>query len=116
MADIRIRWWDWLPFQPWRIVEIVDDADDVAERLPRNGVSLVGGIGTHKWVAFDCPCRKGHRILLNIDSGRMPYWRINKPSGRRVTIMPSVDYSDAQKRCHYFVRKGRIVWAKSRTV
>ena len=115
MAGMRIRWWDWLPFQPWRIVEIVDDADNVAERLPRNGVSLVGRNNAYKWVVFDCPCRTGHRILLNADSGRRPFWRVDTLNRRRLTIAPSVDYSDAVKRCHYFIRRGRILWAKSRS-
>ena len=115
MAGMRIRWWDWLPFQPWRIVETVDDADNVAERLPRNGVSLVGRIGSYKWVVFDCPCRGGHRIMLNLDPQRRPCWSVDTLS-RRLTIMPSVDYSDAAKNCHYFVRRGRILWAMSRIV
>lgn len=114
MAGMKIRWWDWLPFQPWRIVQIVDDADDVAQQLPRNGISLVGRPGAYKWVVFDCPCRTGHRILLNLDPGRRPYWQIDAASRRRLTIRPSVDYSDATKRCHYFVRKGNILWARSR--
>ncbi len=113
MDGMKIRLWNWLPFQPWRVVEIVEDADDVAQRLPRNGVSLVGSKSCWKWIVFDCPCRAGHRILLNVDSSRNPYWRIEVLNGRRLTITPSVDYSDASRRCHYFVRRGRIEWAKN---
>lgn len=113
MAGMKVRWWDWLPFQPWRVVEIVDDADDVAPRLPRNGVSLVGRNGNYKWIVFDCPCRTGHRILLNVDSARCPHWQIETLDRRRVTVMPSIDYNDSTKRCHYFVRRGKIQWAKN---
>jgi hypothetical protein len=113
MAVMNIRWWDWFPFQSWRVVEIVADADDVAQRLPRNGISLVGGGGTLKWLVFDCPCQSGHRIMLNVDPARKPFWRVHVSGRRRVTVMPSVDYSDPAKRCHYFVRRGRIIWAKS---
>ena len=116
MAGMRIRWWDWLPFRSWRIVEVVDDADNVAMRLPRNGASLVGTSGTYKWIAFDCPCRTGHRILLNVDPSRKPFWQIDDSSPRRLTISPSVDYSDADRHCHYFVRRGKIQWARTRGV
>lgn len=112
MAGMKIKWWDWFPFQPWRVVETVEHADDVAERLPRNGVSLVGPAEAPKWLVFDCPCRSGHRIMINADPSRQPFWKI-MTSGRRVSVVPSVDYEDSQKRCHYFIQKGRILWAKS---
>lgn len=112
---MKIRWWDWLPFQPWRIVEIVNDADNISERLPRNGASLVGSAGVYKWIAFDCPCRIGHRILLNIDPARRPYWTVDFAHRRRLTVMPSVDYGDSERRCHYFMRRGRVLWARNMT-
>jgi len=108
----KIRWWDWLPFFGWRIVAIVDSAVDVPELLPRNGAVVVGRVDNPKWLAFDCPCRTGHRILLNMDRGRWPVWSF-KPSNR-LTISPSVDYHDKTKRCHYFIRNGRIDWARDR--
>jgi len=113
MAGMKIRWWDWLPLQSWRLVETVEDADDVAERLPRNGMSLVGQVGAPKWLVFDCPCRSGHRIMLNADPSRRPFWRMHVSDRRRVTVAPSVDYQGPARRCHYFVRKGRILWARS---
>src|SRR5438552_19193784 len=27
---------------------------------------------------FDCPCRTGHRIMLNADPSRPPYWTLNQ--------------------------------------
>src|SRR5437899_8006736 len=38
---------------------------------------------------FDCPCRTGHRIMLNADPSRPPYWTLNQVV--RLTISPSVD-------------------------
>jgi hypothetical protein len=108
----KIRWWQWLPVFGWRVVAFVDAADDIPSRLPRNGVVLVGQATKPKWVAFDCPCRTGHRILLNIDKARQPYWSI--VPGGKLSISPSVDYHDRHKRCHYFIRHGRIDWAGGR--
>jgi hypothetical protein len=107
---MKIAWWNWLPFQRWRIVGQVELADEVPERLPRNGVALVGTPSRAKWIVFDCPCRTGHRIMLNADSGREPWWTLNQV--KPLTISPSIDFQGSQRRCHYFVRSGQIVWAK----
>lgn len=109
---MKIEWWQWIPFQPWRVVEIVDNADEVSARLPRNGVALVGAVTAPKWMVFDCPCRSGHRIMINADAKRKPFWRLGMAGRRKVTISPSVDYADGRRRCHYFVRDGKILWAK----
>lgn len=108
---MRFRWWDWLPFQPWRLLGFVESADEVPARLPRNGAIAVGSPTAAKWIAFDCPCRSGHRILLNLDANRKPVWGANLRDAR-LSLRPSVDYADAERRCHYFVDGGKIRWAK----
>jgi hypothetical protein len=103
-----IRWWQWLPFFGWRVVGVVESADEIPARLPRNGAVLVGSRIRPKWIAFDCPCRTGHRIMLNTDQSRRPHWSTTVQG--RLTISPSVDHKTAAQRCHYFVRNGRIKW------
>lgn len=110
-CEMRIRWWDWLPFRRWRLIGVVEHADEVPKKLPRAGVVMVSSGGVDKWVAFDCPCRYRHRIMLNIDGARRPRWRVSTESGRILTIMPSVDYSEAHRRCHYVLRHGRVEWS-----
>jgi hypothetical protein len=113
MADVRkISWWQWLPLFRWRLVAIVESADEVPNRLPRNGAVLVGPKNRPKWIVFDCPCRRGHRIMLNTDRARQPYWSTTVDG--RLTIAPSVDSHHAMRRCHYFVRNGRIMWVNDR--
>lgn len=113
MADVtRIRWWQWLPFFRWRIVAVVDAADNVPKRLPRNGAVLVGPRTRPKWIVFDCPCRGGHRVMLNTDRVRSPYWSTTIKGA--LTISPSVSYDHPARRCHYFVRNGRISWVHER--
>lgn len=109
IADLmRISWWQWLPFFRWRIVAVVESADDVPRRLPRNGAVLVGSRSSSKWIVFDCPCRHGHRIMLNTDRARRPFWSTTLRG--RLTISPSVDSYQDTRRCHYFVRNGRVDW------
>lgn len=109
MADMtRISWWQWLPVFRWRVVAVVESADNVPSRLPRNGAVLVGTRDSPKWIVFDCPCRRGHRIMLNTDTARLPYWSTTVEG--RLTISPSIDSNQDMRRCHYFVRNGRIMW------
>lgn len=104
-----IKWWQWLPIFHWRLVGAVESADEVPARLPRNGVVAVGPESAPKWIAFDCPCRAGHRIMLNTDRARRPHWSITS-SRRRLTITPSVDSQRGSQRCHYVVLEGHIRW------
>jgi hypothetical protein len=105
---MKISWWQWLPFWRWRVVGQVGSADEVPDRLPRNSVALVGDAHRTKWIVFDCPCRTGHRIMLNADTARWPHWTLNQP--KRLTISPSIDYRSNLRRCHYFIRGGRVEW------
>lgn len=107
---MKISWWEWLPFWRWRVIGQVGSADEVADQLPRNAVALVGDASRTKWIVFDCPCRTGHRIMLNADPARRPHWTLNQV--QRLTISPSIDYRGSGQRCHYFIRSGRIEWAR----
>jgi hypothetical protein len=107
---MKISWWEWLPFWRWRVIGQVGSADEVPDRLPRNAVALVGDGSRTKWIVFDCPCRKGHRIMLNADVARRPRWTLKQV--QRLTISPSIDYRGSERRCHYNIRSGRIEWAR----
>lgn len=109
---MKFSWTEWFPFfRSWRLVGVTPDADEIPDRLPPKGVVLVGSPERPKWVAFDCPCGAGHRIMLNADGGRRPFWQVGVHD-RRVTLFPSVDYVGGRKRCHYFVRNGQIDWVQ----
>jgi hypothetical protein len=109
---MKIAWWKWLPFQGWRSVGMTESADEIPDRLPRNGVLLVGSSERLKWIVFDCPCRRGHRIMLNTDSARRPTWAITEGPAQLLTISPSVDYRGDRRHCHYHIRDGKVLWAK----
>src|ERR1700722_863439 len=112
-ALIQIPWWQKLPIFGWRVVGSVDAADEIPPLLPRNGAILVGTLRQPKWIVFDCPCRTGHRIMLNTDRARSPCWKVTTKGS--LTISPSVDYDSGDRNCHYFIRKGRTVWTYQRT-
>jgi hypothetical protein len=106
----EVSWWHWLPIPWWRIVAMVDAADEVPLRLPRKGAVLVGSRSRPKWLAFDCPCRNRHRVMITLDKARRPHWTI--ADGFLLNLSPSVDDRSAGWRCHYFIRRGRTHWAR----
>ena len=97
-----------VPWRKWRHIQVVNAADAIPERLPRKGVVAVGIVNCPTWLAFDCPCAERHRVMLNLDPSRKPYWSAQTISS--LTISPSIDENRRKARCHYFVRKGRIEW------
>lgn len=108
---MNISWWQWFPWRPWRVVATVDAADDVPATLPPRGAVLVGSTAYPKWLAFDCPCRTNHRVMISLDPRNRPCWRATV--GKRLTVSPSIDALQGRRRCHYFIRNGRTVWARS---
>lgn len=101
---------DWLPFGRWHIDARYSDIDDVPDDLPRKGAVLVTAPGRIKWIIFNCPCGTGHRIMLNGDQARRPYWGIT--STKPLSIWPSIDFQGSDRRCHYFIRNGRTHWTR----
>jgi hypothetical protein len=106
----RIPFWEWIPGRAWRIVTTVDAADEVPERLPPQGAVVVGSSEHPKWLAFDCPCKTGHRIMVTLDPAHRPHWVVK--SGKKLSVSPSLDYRTAERRCHYLVTNGKIIWVK----
>ena len=83
-------------------------AADIPERLPTRHAVVVR-TGSHtKWLIFDCPCRRGHRVMLNLDRDHRPRWQIT--SNYPLTLRPSVDEHSSVGHCHYVVREGRVHW------
>lgn len=87
---------------------------DLPETLPRHEVALVGGSPERpKWAVFECPCGTGHRIALALRSRRQPAWLMALDDAGRPSLSPSID-SDHGRRCHFWLRNGRIEWAPDR--
>ena len=100
--------WQWIrgyiPGVSWRVGLEVAEADEIPERLPRR----TAVIATDKWIAFECPCWRGHQIMVNISASRAPFWKVltNAP----LSVIPSIDERAPESRCHYFIRGGGIHW------
>jgi len=93
----------------WRVTASVTAADLVPDHLPRRRAFIVTNDVGPSWIAFDCPCGRGHRIMLNLSSQRRPKWQVTDP--KRLAIRPSIDSFDGGARCHFWLRDGRVEWA-----
>jgi hypothetical protein len=96
----------------FRRVVYVSIMADVPIELSRRTLYVVGPLARPKWAVFDCPRADGHRVALDLSPSHLPSWRLVVDRGRP-TIWPSVDVR-AGKRCHFFVRGGRIVNVRDR--
>lgn len=95
---------------PWRVQATVSDMDQVPPRIRTRHAFLVATEARRKWLVFECPCGEGHRILLNLDRSRRPFWTLRVARDGRFTLRPSVDHRDDRRSCHYFVSNGTVEW------
>jgi hypothetical protein len=85
-------------------------ADLLPDRLPRKALVTVEGRTGPVWVAFDCPCRRRHRLLIPLRMDRSPHWFLT--ATQPPSLHPSVDSHDGGHRCHFWLTDGRIRWAR----
>jgi hypothetical protein len=90
----------------FRRVTYVAEMADVPDQLARHVMMVVGSRERPKWAVFECPCRRRHRVLLNLQPRQYPSWKLSVDHGRP-TIWPSVDVRGLT-RCHYFVAGGKV--------
>ena len=86
----------------------VTSVADIPDSIPKRRGVITGAPGHVKWVVFDCPCGRGHRVMLNLDPAHRPRWHIGQASP--LTLYPSVYERSPVGHCHYVVREGRVTW------
>lgn len=99
----RVLFW-----RRWKVDARVDSVSDIPERIARRHAVPVGTPTFDKWLVFDCPCGRGHRVMLNLDPHQRPRWRISDTYV--LDLRPSVDEISRVGHCHYVVRAGRVHW------
>ena len=99
----RVRYW-----RRWKADLTAGSVGDSSEHVPPRHAIVVGPPEHPKWLIFDCPCRRGHRVMLNLDAGHRPRWQISQSTP--LTLHPSVDEHSHVGHCHYVVREGRVRW------
>ncbi len=114
MVNALLTWWRWRPF-PWRrwdLVTVVEYADEVPDEIAPMTAVMVGTESSPKWLAFDCPCKRHHRVLISISPSRHPRWSVLTKTP--LHVIPSVDEVSDGIRCHYFIHGGQVQWVRDR--
>jgi hypothetical protein len=89
-------------------VHLVPELHDVPELLDSKTVYVAGSLELPKWAVLTCPCPRHHPVTLSLQRPHRVWWSIRQGDGGP-TIHPSIDVQ-AEERCHYWVRDGRVTW------
>jgi hypothetical protein len=85
--------------------------EGLPERLSPAHLYVVGERGEDWFAAMSCPCGCGAKIDLNLVPPGRPCWALTVHVDGSPTLSPSVWRRD-DCGAHFFVRRGRIVWAR----
>lgn len=89
-------------------VRTYESAASLPEQLPRRVIAVAGD--PPAWAAMECPCGSGHRLMLRMrPHGEATVWDLTRTDGRP-SLNPSVDYESRERRCHFWIRNGRVTW------
>lgn len=112
--------WRWGATDTWRrlrlgrprldVVAFYETRVDVPDELDRNVVAIVGAPERPKWAVFECPCGRGHQLLVDLQHSHKRHWQIALGS-RGPTVHPSID-SRTTFRCHFWLGEGRVWWVR----
>lgn len=84
---------------------------DLPEIPKANELAIAGSATNPKWALLDCPCGRGHTILLSLSKSEKPHWSVSTDAKRQPSIYPSIDRNRYEGvRCHYWLKDGRIRW------
>jgi hypothetical protein len=110
----RLRQWIHVRSRPadYDGIESVSSISKVPDD-PGRQIFVVGPSDAPKWVVFNCPCNKSHRLSVPLMKSITPHWRMSR-HGRSLSLYPSV-WVDSEGVCgsHFWLRSSRIDWARS---
>lgn len=64
-----------------------------------------------KWALFQCPCKCGHVITLNLSPKKVPKWRVYLEKDGSPTLYPSIRQING---ClsHFWIKQGKVYWCE----
>lgn len=103
----RFQRWLGIP-QHVSAVSVSDQPDNL-----QDGLLYFVGDGVPWMAALLCPCGCGSDIRLSLIEDDTPRWRATFQKAGAASLYPSI-WRTKGCRSHFFVRAGRVVWARSR--
>lgn len=88
--------------------------EDLPENLIKEKIYIVGGEKYPFQAVFLCPKSCGKRMTLNISAQHNQWerWEITKHKNGTISLHPSIWMKTFDCNCHYWFKKGYIVWTK----
>lgn len=116
MKDRIIDWWRRRRWTKARYLRLAHYSSRSAtpELPPRRTLAVVGSCSRPKWAIFACPCGHGHSIAVNLSSAQQPAWQLNVEADMP-SLHPSVDSWTDGRRCHFWLRDGRVHWVADKS-
>lgn len=90
-----------------RVVVLHGGRNELPTTLNPKRVYQLGNPG--KWAVLTCPCGRGHLIELNLAHPDRARWTITSNGDGLPSLAPSIDFKGT-RRCHFWLRNGRIRW------
>jgi hypothetical protein len=112
MRNKVIDWWRRRRWTAPRVDQLrwYESQSDLPLDLARHELAAVGSADKPKWFVFECPCGTGHRLQINASPRHRPHWKLVGEGGQP-SLKPSVDFDEPSRRCHFWLRNGRVRWA-----
>lgn len=87
--------------------------EDLPENPEKDAVYVIGGREYPYYAAIVCPRKNCENIVhLEISTEFKKRWKLHEHRDGSTSLSPSIHVTNAPCRCHYFLRKGKIVWAE----
>lgn len=87
--------------------------EDLPDFPVKNTVYIIGGRKHPFYAAVVCPRKKCKKVIhLAISPEVSKRWTMTEHKDGAISLSPSISVINSPCRCHYFLRKGRIVWCE----
>ena len=85
--------------------------EDLPNNPERNTVYIIGGRKHPFHAAVVCRRKKcGEVIHLDISPESERRWEVTEHKNKTISLSPSICVTNLPCNCHYWIRRGRIVW------
>ena len=87
--------------------------EDLPESPEKDTVYVIGGRNYPYYAAVACPRKSCVNIVhLEISTEFKERWKLYEHHDGSVSLSPSIHVINAPCGCHYFLRKGKIIWSE----
>ena len=83
--------------------------------VPKKRTLYVIGGREHPFsVAISCPRRKCNQVIqLDVSPDIRPRWKLREHADGRISLSPSILVTAFPCKCHYWIKRGRVIWSES---